>query len=137
MGAHAKPIDAVEVYELLVILGSQRAVAKRIGVCEATLTRRGQVDPAVGVALLEGRTRYRERTYPPGSRTGYVQGCRCDACTTANSDDVRRRAAERSQRQEQAIHGKASTYQNWKCRCDPCKAAHSANLKQRYADGKR
>lgn len=56
--------------------------------------------------------------------------CRCDPCTKANADDMRRRRRMRQKLTPPAdAHGKHSTYRNWMCRCEPCTAAHSANLR--------
>jgi hypothetical protein len=124
-------IDPLEVYSLLLELGTQRAVAGRLGIHEVTLIRRAKSEPELRDAIDQARTLYRMRTYPHGKPTGYAQGCRCGRCIEANRESARQRSQERATRQDQAVHGRASTYQNWGCRCDPCKAAHSIRLKQR------
>jgi hypothetical protein len=59
----------------------------------------------------------------------YKNGCRCEACRTANSvyqaaGNVRRSADPALA--DRAGHGKPSTYVNYACRCDACRAAVSA-----------
>lgn len=71
-----------------------------------------------------------------GSGTAYANyGCRCDACTEANTIrvEIRRRARLREGVPSDAVHGSSSTYSNWGCRCDECRAAHSEGCKAQAA----
>lgn len=69
-----------------------------------------------------------------GTYNAYINyGCRCEACTKANSDYVRERREKRKKMLEEdpsiVPHGRYSTYHNWSCRCQPCKNA----WKEKYA----
>lgn len=62
-----------------------------------------------------------------GAGTAYsAYGCRCEPCTRANADRVRRRQQERRPEEMPATskHGTYSAYVNWNCRCQRCKGAH-------------
>ena len=64
-------------------------------------------------------------------------GCRCEACTRANTERARTEQASRRKRQPPSgSHGRYTTYTNWGCRCGPCKAAGAAKNKA-YADAHR
>lgn len=56
-------------------------------------------------------------------------GCRCDICTAAHRENVRKARYRRAERLKAdptlAPHGRATTYGNWMCRCDPCTKAWS------------
>jgi hypothetical protein len=62
-----------------------------------------------------------------GNETGYAQGCRCRACTTAGS----RARARRRLRPNVRVHN-YSGYTNG-CRCETCKAARAAWMRRRRA----
>jgi hypothetical protein len=62
-----------------------------------------------------------------GTATGYTHhGCRCEACTTANTERAQQQRAARYARREEADfkHG-LSGYSNWGCRCQVCRQAQS------------
>lgn len=75
-------------------------------------------------------------TPPHGSRYTYItHGCRCDACTKANSVACREWAHRQLAQRElidgrlvapvwAELHGKQSTYTNHGCRCEPCTQAN-------------
>ena len=71
------------------------------------------------------------------SRSRYVQGCRCDACTLANTEHHRQWRGGRRARLALGIdtpdaiqHGTISSYTNYGCRCIPCSAAKTASKRQ-------
>lgn len=48
-------------------------------------------------------------------------GCRCGVCRSANAADCAGRVANRMQRTPPVdIHGRYTTYANWRCRCRAC-----------------
>lgn len=62
-----------------------------------------------------------------GLAATYVNGgCRCEACTAANTERVMRKRRERGERAVPPgiAHG-AAVYVNWGCRCDICTPAHT------------
>ena len=73
-----------------------------------------------------------------GEQSGYYAGCRCEPCTAANTDRIRKARADRHERMRRdpsvAPHGTASTYQNWGCRCADCTAAKRQQFKQYVAE---
>ena len=66
-----------------------------------------------------------------GRPVQYNRGCRCTACTTANTRTQKqardRRRANRASA-DRAGHGKASTYSNHGCRCQHCTKANADEL---------
>ena len=65
-----------------------------------------------------------------GTRSSYVSGCRCTACTAANTEyhlnGMRPRyAAKLAADPDSQPHGSDSTYTNYGCRCEQCRAAHA------------
>jgi hypothetical protein len=70
-----------------------------------------------------------------GTRTRYVSGCRCVACTDANTiyhaqrTRQRRAYVEANGLPSSVEHG-YSAYINWGCRCDVCRLAHSAHWRE-------
>jgi len=69
-----------------------------------------------------------------GTVSGYRRGCRCRACTTANSDYVQQARVERAVRLQLdpslVVHGSVSTYDNWMCRCPDCAEAQKLRLRR-------
>lgn len=126
-----RPLNAGDLYDALVDLGSIKAAAARLGMSDRTITRRHKADPSIHDAVTRGLAKHRELTYPHGKDGGYTQGCRCAACRAAHATATRARRAERSTHLKDVEHGRDNTYKNWGCRCDRCTAAHSAALKQR------
>ena len=66
-----------------------------------------------------------------GTRSRYVRGCRCVACTAANSAYHARRKAQRfayvhANGLPSLVEHGLSAYDNWGCRCDVCLNAKSA-----------
>lgn len=60
----------------------------------------------------------------------YRNGCKCDMCKKANSDQHKK--WEQSKSEDRIPHGTLSGYTNWKCRCPDCKLQGSiANKKAR------
>jgi hypothetical protein len=73
-----------------------------------------------------------------GAGTRYQAGCRCDECTRAHNDRIRRRQHERFAARVLVDgclvaplpadrHGRGTTYRNHGCRCRPCTDAHAAD----------
>lgn len=58
-----------------------------------------------------------------GTRSRYRKGCRCEECTVANREYMRRFRARAQLRPDDWAHGLASTYSNFGCRCDACREA--------------
>lgn len=74
-----------------------------------------------------------------GSHSTYVNhGCRCAACTKANTEYLRKYRERRfgTLSPDDNRHGLASTYINYGCRCGPCKAAKAAYDKRYLAKKK-
>lgn len=121
--------------------GEPQITADVIGDAMDTLTRTRSVKFAAEQAGVNTATirswATRARCMPARKLTGPTHGnastyrspvyrCRCDACTAAHTEAVRRETKARAQRQnEAAAHGTASTYGNWGCRCDACFAAQA------------
>lgn len=68
---------------------------------------------------------------PHGKSTTYSNhGCRCEPCSKAWADYIRRRRSERAADvaagRADVQHGIASTYFNHGCRCSDCKSARAA-----------
>lgn len=63
-----------------------------------------------------------------GRAVQYNRGCRCQACTAANTRNqkkARDRRRDNKASADRAGHGKASTYTNYGCRCQACTKANS------------
>jgi hypothetical protein len=69
-----------------------------------------------------------------GTRHAYNQGCRCQACTAANTTYKRQWKARHDGVPPDVTHGIPSTYINYDCRCRPCTDAQNARVRQWYAD---
>lgn len=67
--------------------------------------------------------------YTHGLPSSYIAyGCRCEACTKANLEHVKRGIKARTQKAKDPNdprHGTASFYVNHGCRCQPCRKANS------------
>jgi hypothetical protein len=70
-----------------------------------------------------------------GTSGKYAEGCRCDACTDANTERIYLAKVKREGR-EPTVHN-ASTYRNWGHRCDECVQANRDLLnRQQVAAGR-
>lgn len=74
-----------------------------------------------------------------GSVTTYrVDGCRCDACKAAGTENTAKRRAQRvaytrTHGLPESIEHGVSAYSNWGCRCDVCAAAKAAAARRERA----
>jgi hypothetical protein len=70
-----------------------------------------------------------------GTRSRYVDGCRCQACTAANTAyhagrKAQRRAWVEANGLPSTVEHGYSAYVNWGCRCDVCGPAHSTHWRE-------
>lgn len=77
-----------------------------------------------------------------GTRSRYIHdGCRCDACRTANRAYLREWEAKRQRptlTDDDSRHGTVNGYKHFGCRCEPCKEAKRLQQQARYlSDGGR
>lgn len=67
-----------------------------------------------------------------GKRSTYIYGCRCKACTRANTEYSKALKSKLAKLKiPNELHGLQGTYGNWKCRCEKCKAARRLYKKER------
>lgn len=72
-----------------------------------------------------------------GTRTEYVAGCRCAACTLANTIYMQQWKRDREPLPpDDPRHGTQNGYGNYDCRCDRCTAAHTVVAAKRRAQAK-
>lgn len=73
-----------------------------------------------------------ERFRPCGTRSSYIAGCHCDACTAANTSYItawrHRTGRTDPARWEQPGHGIGGYRRG--CRCDDCRAANTRNARR-------
>jgi hypothetical protein len=92
------------------------------------------------LGLLPEPTRRKGRPKSPcGTSAAYKNGCRCEPCTRANTDQCtqwRDNCRGSAALADRAGHGRLYTYKNYGCRCAACKQANT-EASRRYRASKR